>query len=487
MIRRHALTLFAAMGILASVSSCSDEIDNTRLRVDVIEDAPRTLAIGLLPLPKPSGYLRAASAQGLVAFDKEGRVIPALASRWIVTDDGLSYIFRLNKTIWNDGKAVTADEVAATLNGRIAELRNSNLGSELTAVDRAVSMTGKVVEIRLKAPTPNLLELLALPEFGIVRKGIGSGPMHAKKIGSAVQLRLRNLDEKGKPILISDRLTISPSTASTALARFKLGQTDVVTAGRFQHLPALEGAKAKGGNIEFDPVPGLFGLLFVKDGPFLGNAANRDAIAKAIDRPKMLSSFGLLAWQESVTIMPENMTNRDPVSPPDWVSQNFESRRIQARQTIARSKSSGGEIRRLRIGLPRGAGSRILFARLRSDFAAIGLSAERVNYNQDPDIILIDHIAEISSPSWYLSQLSCKVTVVCSSEADALVAAARLSADKTERQRLLGEAEAKLQTSRNFIPIANPISWSLTRNGLRGYAANPRGWHLLQYMGRDPT
>lgn len=473
--------------MLSCVCACSGGIDNSRLRVDIIGDTPHTFNTGLLPLPKSSGYLRSATTQGLVTFDKEGRVIPALASRWIVTDDGMSYIFRLDKTTWNDGKPVTADQVALAINARISELRASIIGRELSAVDRAVAMTGKVIEIRLKAPAPNLLELLAQPEFGITRKGAGSGPMQSTKQGSSLQLRMRGLDEKGKPILINERLTLTSNAAATALARFKAGRTDMVTAGQFQHLPALEAAKTENSTIQFDPVPGLFGLLIVKDGPFLSNEANRNAITKAIDRPKMLSSFGLLAWQETFTIVPENMNNRDPVIRPEWTGQNFASRRIVARQTIARWKSTNGAIRPIRIGLPRGAGSRILFARLRSDFAAIGLRIEKTTYDKDPDIILIDRIADISSPSWYLAQLSCQSTTLCDIQADGLVAAARLSSNKADRQRLLGEAETRLQNYGNYIPIANPISWSLTRNGLKGYAQSPRGWHLLQNLGRGPT
>ena len=37
-------------------------------------------------------------------------------------------------------------------------------------------MTDRVLEIRLRAPRPNLLQLLAQPEFALVRNGQGSGP-----------------------------------------------------------------------------------------------------------------------------------------------------------------------------------------------------------------------------------------------------------------------------------------------------------------------
>lgn len=136
--------------------------------------------------------------------------------------------------------------------------------------------------------------------------------------------------------------------------------------------------------------------------------------------------------------------------------------------------------------MPRGAGSRIAFARIRSDLAAIGLSAERVTYAQEADLRLIDQVADMSSPAWYLEQLSCRVTILCSPGADALVFAAQQAVDRSERMRLLGEAEIELQQLRNFIPLANPLRWTLARDGLLGFAPNARAIHPLQYLGVDP-
>jgi ABC-type transport system substrate-binding protein len=471
--------------ILLTLSACSGGIDNSRLRADIIEDAPRAFTIGALPLSQGSAYLRAATAQGLVEFDTQGRVVPALASRWIVTEDGLSYIFRLQKIRWNDGREVGSEEIAQIMNMRIAELRSGRFGAEMGLIVRAVPMTGKVVEIRLKAPVPNLLELLAQPEFGLVRRGVGSGPMQARKLGLAMQLRLRGLDEKGGTILEDDRILIRTAKASLALARFNAHETDFVTGGQFQHLPMLEAAKVNGGAVQFDPVPGLFGLLIVEAGPFLSETSNRDAIAMAIDRPKLLTSFKILAWQETLTLVPENMKNRAPVARPEWVQLRVEDRKARARDTITRWIGSHGNVRPLKIALPRGPGARIFFAQIHSDLATIGLNAERVTYDQPADIRLIDRVADMSSPAWYLAQLSCTASLICDGDADQLVAQARQETDKDERTRLLGEAETKLQAKRNFIPLANPLRWSLTRDGLLGFAPNARGWHLLQYLGRD--
>ena len=483
MIRRSILTMVAA----ATLAACSQGVDNSRVEVDIIEDRPRAFAIGTMPLDLGSAYVRAATAQGLVSFDTKGRVVPALANRWIVTDDGLSYIFRLNKVRWNDGREVTSEEVAKLLAARFRELRQSRFNFELAVIDKVVPMTGKVVEVRLRAPMPYLLEMIAQPEFGLVRNGFGTGPMQAEKLDQATQLRLKGTDEKGDPMLEPETITLRSSEASLALARYKNKVTDLVDGGRFEDFPLLEAAKIDGNEIHFDPVPGLFGFLFTEAGPFLSDPANREAIAMAIDRPKLLTSFDIVAWQEALTLVPETLPNRNELPRPTWTSQRIDERQAAARATISRWVIGNGDVRTLRVAMPRGTGARIFFAMLKSDMAAIGLNVERVTSDKPHDLRLIDRAADQSSPTWYLDQLSCTVSPICSSDADTLVSEARMASEFNNRRALLSQAEAELQTTRNFIPIANPLRWSVARRGLLGHSANGRGWHLLQYLGRDPT
>jgi ABC-type transport system substrate-binding protein len=472
--------------LLLLLAGCSEGVDNSRVRVDVIEDRPRAFNIAAMPLPPASAHLRSATAQGLVTFDNKGRVAPGLASRWIVTDDGMSYIFRLNKTRWNDGREVTSDEVASVLTARIRELRKGRFNAELGMIERVVPMTGKVVEMRLRAPMPYLLEMLAQPEFGLVRKGFGSGPMQAERLGDAMQLRLKGIDEKGDPVLEPETVTLRRSSASLALARYVERQSDLVEGGRFEDYPLLEAAGVNAGEIRFDPVPGLFGLLIVETGPFLSDRQNREAMAMAIDRPRLLTAFDIVAWRETLTLVPESLPNRLTVPRPNWAPQ-IDDRKAMAKDIVARWENANGSVRPLRIALPRGYGGRIFFARLRADMAAIGLDVERVTLDRPHDIRLLDRTADQSTSAWYLDQLSCTVTTICSMDADRLVAEARLAPDSATRNQLLAQAEAELQEMRNFIPIANPLRWSVVRPGLLGHFANGRGWHLLQYLGRDTT
>lgn len=482
MIRPIAFALIAA----AMLAGCSKGIDNSKLRVDIIEAAPRPLAINALPLPPASAYLRSATAQGLVGFDAEGRVAPALASRWIVTDDNLSYIFRLEKTRWNDGREINSEDVAQALSTRFRELRASRFGGDLAGISRIVPMTGKVIEIRLSTPMPNLLEMLAQPEFGIVRKNVGSGPMLARKSGNNLQLRRKSLNDKGEPVLDNEMVALRSARTSMALARFVDGKTDLVTGGRFEDLPLLAAANLNNNEVFFDPVPGLFGLIVADNGPFISNSGNREAIAMAIDRPKLLTSFDIV-WRETLTLAPETIRNREPIARPEWAANDMADRKNAARAAIARWESGNGQVRPLRIALPAGPGARMMFAMLSVDLAEIGLEAIRVGINDPADLRLIDRPADMSGQGWYLGQLSCTASPVCSEHADGLLTEARSAPDAATRSRLLAEAETELQRTRNFIPIATPLRWSVARQGLLGFAINRRGLHPLQYLGRDPT
>ena len=95
------------MGAAAMVAGCSQEASGP-VAVSVIGTAA-DFAKPLENLPDPGAKLiLEATAQGLVAFDASGEILPALAQRWIVEEDGRSYIFRLRRAQWPDGSKVTA-------------------------------------------------------------------------------------------------------------------------------------------------------------------------------------------------------------------------------------------------------------------------------------------------------------------------------------------------------------------------------------------
>ena len=83
------IILIAGAGLTLLASGCSDE-GRDPVVVSVLGDRD-DLAKPLPNLPDPGAKLiLEATAQGLVAFDAGGEILPALAQRWIVEDDGRS-------------------------------------------------------------------------------------------------------------------------------------------------------------------------------------------------------------------------------------------------------------------------------------------------------------------------------------------------------------------------------------------------------------
>ena len=79
----------------ASLAACSAGTDDGIVDVAFIAE-PGELAAEGVRLSPAGQHVRAAVSTGLVRLDPRGEVVPGVAERWIVTDGGASYIFRIN-------------------------------------------------------------------------------------------------------------------------------------------------------------------------------------------------------------------------------------------------------------------------------------------------------------------------------------------------------------------------------------------------------
>ena len=106
-------------------------------------------------------------------------------------------------------------------------------------------------------------------------------PLHRYGLTSAQALELMAfLSERAGHGLAPTLVWEHPSAG--ALARFKNGYADGVIGGRFSTLPYFAASNIARSRLVVDPVPGLFGLSFVRAEGFLATDTNRDALARAI-------------------------------------------------------------------------------------------------------------------------------------------------------------------------------------------------------------
>ncbi|WP_157217293.1 ABC transporter substrate-binding protein [Flavisphingomonas formosensis] len=477
---RFAL-LLTALAVL--VTGCSRKAADGPITVSAIGEAP-DLVDPSRKTPNPaSAILLSATAQGLVAFDAAGEVKPALGERWIIFDDGLDYTFRIAA-----GSGIGAEQAARLLRRMINPRSNNGLRPVLGAIEEIVAVTPEVVEIRLRSPRPNLLQLLAQPDMALIFDGKGTGPMRilSRDAGSALLRPLLDEDADDpatRAIRRGERdVRLIGEAANNAVRRFVTGRSALVLGGSFTDLQTARNANPPADALRFDPVIGLFGLQFVEKQGFLAAPENRRALSMALDRDRIVSAFAVKGWRASTTLVPAGIADLPAPTAPDWAGASIGDRRTAAAHDIAMWTKQQGAAPTLRIALPAGPGAMQLFRMIRDDWAAIGVHVAYVAMDADADLRLIDAVAPADVGSWYLRRFTCKLSAVCSETADQSLDGARLVATLAERSALLVDAEKRLSDAVPFIPIAMPLRWALVSPALDGFRTNARGVHPLDEL-----
>ena len=459
------------------------------VKIVVIGGEPKLRDPALGPLPPPDAVLVGNVAQGLVRFDASGNIVPGLAERWNVSDDGLSYIFRIASTKWPDGQPVTAQQVARLLKRELAERSRNPLKDAVGAIDDIVAMTDRVVEIQLVAPRPNILALLAQPEFAILKGTAGTGPFRAVGTGGpGGELRLsREIASGDEEEPRHEEVLLASSSAEAAIKDFAAANSDVVLGGTFADLPLTRGVRLARNALRFDPASGLFGLVPTrKDGP-LGKADVRHLLSEALDRGNFVAALGVPGLDPRATLLEPGLDGIPAPVAPTWLGRPLGDR-LAALQTEA-SKLLGKNKPVVRVSLAEGPGGDLLFQELSRDWGAIGLTVERAQNAAAADFLLIDEVAPSASPAWFVRSFRCGVVPVCDGQADQLMDAARQSAVPAQRYALIAQAAGLIDDAELFIPITAPVRWSLVSGRVQNFAGNRYARHTLtdleQQLGRD--
>ncbi|MCA1654353.1 MAG: ABC transporter substrate-binding protein [Sphingomicrobium sp.] len=483
--RRRALALLMSLAAIGPAGCHKPKTGTTD--VIVIGDRPKLIdpAAGLLS--PPDAVLLANVAQGLVRFDARGQIDGGLAERWNVSDDGLSYIFRLQSGKWPSGRKIDAREVARILNRERREASRNSLKDAIGAIRDIVAMTDRVIEIHLAAPRPNLLQLLAQPEFAILRQTEGGGPFVLLPGKPEEPLHLRRTtpgadgDEE-----VREQVDLDGLPAPSAIARFKAGDSDVVLGGSYSDLAVVRAAGVPRGSLRFDPVAGLFALVPGRSGGPLADKGLRSLIARAIDRDALVAAFDVDGLASRTTLLQPGLDGiGDPVAP-GWAAIPLPQRRAGL---VAEANRMFGKAARpvLTVSFPAGPGSTLLFNRLAADLAPLGLRLVPAAEGVAVDLKLIDEVAPSTSPAWFVRRIRCGAVPLCDPQVDALADAARMTPSPQQRSQLLALAAQIADAGQLVIPLAAPIRWSLVSADVPGFAENRFARHTLSGLAIKPT
>lgn len=298
------------------------------------ESAPLSIAIGADALSLDANNYKATTDlvvdrlvyDGLVSFDLNMKIVPALAETWS-QPDATTWQFNLRKGVkFTDG----TDFNSAAVKFSLERAAKSPTGTGFVgAIDHVETPDANTAVLKLKAPFAPLLRHLATPVAGIVSPtAVQKDPDHFAEhpVGTG-QFKLdswtRNQEIKlvrndgwwgGKVPLPAVSFKIYPDESARYLA-FKGGQVDVIDSPPPQKVAEI---KADPGlSVVTGPATRDLRLGFNVQDPVLKDPALRKAISEAIDT-KSLVNFVAEGLARPVTegfIPPEVQHTNPPIVP----------------------------------------------------------------------------------------------------------------------------------------------------------------------------
>lgn len=275
--------------------------------------------------------------EGLVRFNKDGAVEPAMAESWEISDDGLTYTFHLRDAKWSDGKPVTAGDFVYAWMRVLNPAAGAKNPAMFYLIDGAEAhyAAGGEGDVAISAPddktftftltgrVPYMMQMLTYTNFFPVREDvvaadpegwtrdpetfIGNGPFKVTAFNfgeSVVMAKNPEYYDADKVSLdtLTFRLIPEPTTALTA---FESGQVDGIEA-----VPAPEIPRLMASSDAFMVVPSL-GTTYAFFNPAatpVDDVKVRQALSMAIDRQEIIDYVMQSADVPALGLVPYGMT-----------------------------------------------------------------------------------------------------------------------------------------------------------------------------------
>lgn len=250
------------------------------------------------------------------------RLEPGLAESWQVSDDGLTYTFKLREAKFSDDTPVTAGDVAFSL--KRAGSDASNWKRFFAGIDQIETPDNRTVVLKLKKVFTPLLNNLALFSSAILpqkafeaasgsffEKPIGSGPFTVAAWNKGQGLSLKkntNYWQAGKPDLDGAELMVIPEGNSRVL-KLQAGEIDAaleIPLNQMQSLGRAGTIKTAVANV----LRSDFVLMNTKKKPF-DDVRVRQALNYAVDKEGLVKALLYGAGKVSNSPMPP-MAYADP-------------------------------------------------------------------------------------------------------------------------------------------------------------------------------
>ncbi|MEJ1159794.1 ABC transporter substrate-binding protein [Prosthecomicrobium sp. N25] len=463
----------------------------------------------------------------LVEFEPGGtRILPGLAERWSVSEDGRTYTFELRRNVkfhsnaaFTPTRPMNADDVLFSLNRQWKEdhpyhrvsgarydyFKDLAMPELLESIDKIDEYT---VRIRLKQPNAPFLANLAM-SFNVIQSAeyadkllklgkpeqldldpIGTGPWSFVSFQKDVAVRYRVFPEHWAGAMPIDTLvfSITPNPA-VRLTKLKAGECHVMAfpnpadLKKIEQDPALRLLKLEGLNV------GYMSLNTAR--PPFDDVRVRRAVNMAIDKKTIVSAV----YQDAGT------PAKNPIPPTLWsyndAVQDYPYDPEAARRLLAEAGHPAGfetDLWYMPVSRPYNPNGKRIAELIQADLARVGIRLRLVTeewsvYRSkiqagEASMALYGWTGDNGDPdNFFDTLLGCtaarpggnNVAKWCNRDFDALITKAKESADQGERERYYREAQVIAKAEAPWVPIAHSVVYMAIRKEVSGFKMDPLG------------
>jgi oligopeptide transport system substrate-binding protein len=464
--------------------------------------------------------------EGLLVLDPSGKVAPGVAESFSVSEDGLTYTFRLRDNAkWSNGEPVTARDFVYSLR-RIEDPKTHSQyaevlypiknAQEVNTGKAAVTELGvaapdpKTVEITLKAPTPYFLQLLthhtSLPvnEKSVTRLGeewlkpgnmVSNGAYMLNDVKPNSHIRIvKNPNYWDAAKVTVDAVVFDPSEDRAAvLKRYRAGEFDILFYDLpTDQLPWLRQNMPK--ELHIAPYAGInYYAMNITKPPF-NDKRVRLALSMAINREILVEKITLAGELPAYGFVPDGTANYTPRRVP-WRTMSQVEREAAAQKLLSEAGYGPNKPLQFQLAYNTSENNKRIAIAIAAMWKKINVSIELVNAELKVHLnnnrignfqmARAAWIADYNDAQSYLflSQTSTKqqnYSRFSNPEYDRLIDEASLTADVGKRAALLEQAEGILLEELPVIPLYFYVSKNLVSTKVKGWQDNTLNAHSVR-------
>lgn len=438
----------------------------------------------------------------LVRVDKAGtKLLPGLAESWKISDDGLTYTFKLRPAKFSDGSSISAQDAVFSLL-RIRDDKTSLWTDTYAILDKAEAPDSQTLVLTLKSPSVPFLSQLASPNASILsqqamarmgdeayaQQPVSSGAFVVKEWlrGDRVILEKNPHFWQADTVSLDGVEWISIPDDNTRMLKVQAGELDSALFVPFSRVDALR--KDPNLVVHLDPSTREDHLLINHEHGLLGKPQVREALDLAINKKSLVDTVTFGHGEVAYSYIPKGAMYHYA----DNLQRPYDPEK--AKKLLEQAGAKG-----LQLNYVVNAGNEAdeqIAVLVQNQLAAVGVKAnlQKVDPSQSWQM-LVDGDYDLSVMYWTADILDPdqKTTFVLGHDTNMnymtryknpqvkeLVAAARVEMDASKREQMYVDLQKLAKQDVNWIDFYYSPYINISRKNIENFQQSPMGRFSLE-------